>query len=62
MKNNFITNTKDFSQYDKTFKLNIDNHEEECMILKPEELSNKEEHTEYVVKDCLSSNIKFKIN
>ena len=45
---NFITVKEELAQHDDIFKLIIENHEEHCKILEPEEQSNEEEHFEYV--------------
>ena len=59
---NFVTVKKELSQYDDIFKLIIENHEEHCKILKPEEQSNEEGHFEDVNQGCSSSGIKFEIS
>ena len=45
---NFIIVKEELVQYDKISKLIIENHEEHCKILKPEEQSNEEDHFEDV--------------
>ena len=45
---NFITVKEELAQYDDIFKLIIENHEEHCKILKPEEQANEEDHFEDV--------------
>ena len=45
---NIITVKEELAQYDGIFKLIIENNEEHCKILKPEEQSNEEDHFEDV--------------
>ena len=45
---NFITVKDELAQYDNVFKRIIENHEEHCKILKPEELANEKNHFEDV--------------
>ena len=45
---NFITVKDELAQYDNVFKRIIENHEEHCKILKPEEQANEEDHFEDV--------------
>ena len=45
---NFVTVKEELAQYDDIFKLIIENHEEHCKILKPEEQANEEDHFEDV--------------
>ena len=45
---NFIAVKEELTQYDDIFKLIIENHDEHCKILKPEEQSNEEDYFEDV--------------
>ena len=72
---NFIPVKEELAQYDDIFKVIIENHEEHCEILKPEEQANQEDRFEecsltvlkgedcfeYRFEGCSFSSIKFEI-